>query len=230
MKEFKNTDTLGQIVAHYPGAGDFFMTQHIDFCCGGERSLQEALEAQGLTEAQILQPLNQGYKKFQESNTQYTDWAQVDIGKLIDHILNAHHHYLREEMPRLSALLFKLIEVHGEHHPELFRVHKLFNTLRTELEAHLIKEEVLLFPALKAYKQTGSMTALKAVREIIESLETEHVGAGDLIKAIRTVTDHYTVPDDSCSTYALTYTKLQAFEKNTFEHVHLENNILFKQL
>lgn len=206
------------------------MTQHIDFCCGGERSLQEAIEEQGLIEAHILPPLNHHYKIFQENNTQYTDWAQVDISKLIDHILHAHHHYLREEMPRLSALLFKLIEVHGVHHPELFRIHKLFNTLRTELEAHLIKEEVLLFPALKAYKQNGSLSSLKAVKEVIESLETEHVGAGDLIKAMRTVTNHYTVPGDACSTFALTYTKLQAFEKNTFEHIHLENNILFKQL
>lgn len=76
------------------------------------------------------------------------------------------------------------------------------------------------FKAIKEFKTTDTLGQIVA----------HYPGAGDLIKAIRTITDHYTVPEDACSTYALTYTKLQAFEKNTFEHVHLENNILFKQL
>lgn len=230
MKKFTATDSLGQIVATFPSAGDYFMTHHIDFCCGGERSLAEALTEQKLSEKNILEPLNELYAAFQERNEVFEDWAQADKGKLIDHILTAHHKFLREELPAISVLLFKLLGVHGKHHQELFEVHHTFNLLRLELESHLIKEEVWLFPAVVAYELEKRPEQLTEIKLLLETLEAEHVGAGDLIKALREITDHYTVPEDGCTTFALTYAKLQALEKNTFEHIHLENNILFKNL
>lgn len=230
MKTFTLKDTLGDIVAQFPGAGDYFMTQHIDFCCGGDRSLEAALHEKQMSEASVLIPLNELYKAFQERNEVFEDWAKADRSKLIDHILTAHHQFLRQELPNISMLLFKILGVHGKQHEELFEVHQKFNLLRMELESHLVKEEEWLFPAVKAYEQMPSAEKLEDLKQLISTLEDEHVGAGDLLKGLREVTDHYTMPEGGCTTFGLTYAKLQALEKNTFEHIHLENNILFKYL
>lgn len=230
MKKILITDALGDIVAAFPGAGDYFMNKHIDFCCGGERSLEAALKEMNLDAANLLSELNQLYEKFQHDEVQYEDWAKSDPESLINHIIKAHHQFLREELPAISLLLFKLLGVHGKHHEELFEVHHKFNLLRLELESHLIKEENWLFPELLAYTYKPSAEGLKALKQLVETIEAEHVGAGDLLKSLRAITDHYSVPADGCTTYALTYSRLQALEKNTFEHIHLENNILLKNL
>ncbi len=229
MKNFIKSDLLGQIVATFPGAGDYFMVNHIDFCCGGERSLETALSGMENDVDEILAGLNTLYEKFQKDEVQFEDWAKSDKQSLINHILKEHHQFLKEELPAISVLLFKLLGVHGKQHEELFEVHKKFNMLRTELESHLVKEEVWLFPALIQYEITKQPILLKELETLVETIESEHVGAGDLLKSLRAITNHYTVPKDACTTYALTLTKLQALEKNTFEHIHLENNILLRR-
>lgn len=230
MKRILISDALGDIVAAFPSAGDYFMNKHIDFCCGGERSLEAALSEMKMDSGIILEELNQLYEKFQLDEVKFQDWAKSDPESLINHILKAHHQFLREELPALSLLLFKLLGVHGKHHEELFEVHHKYNLLRMELESHLVKEEVWLFPELLAYAAKPSAEGLEALKELVETIEAEHVGAGDLLKSLRAITDHYSVPADGCTTYALTYSRLQALEKNTFEHIHLENNILLKNL
>lgn len=230
MKKILKTDELGQIVAGFPGAGDYFMNHHIDFCCGGERSLESALKETNLDGDSILLELNQLYEAFQKEEIQFEDWAKSDPQSLINHILKQYHQFLREELPAMSMLIFKLLGVHGKHHEELFEVHQKFNMLRMELESHLIKEETWLFPDLLQYTESPSPERLKLLKELIETIESEHIGAGDLLKQLRAITNHYTVPSDGCNTFKLTYSRLQALEKNTFEHIHLENNILLKNI
>lgn len=230
MKTIKITDALGDIVTAFPSAGDYFMNKHIDFCCGGERSLEAALNEMNLDAPIIITELNQLYEKFQQDEVQFEDWAKSDPKSLINHIIKAHHQFLREELPAISMLLFKLLGVHGKQHEELFEVHHKFNLLRMELESHLVKEENWLFPELLAYADKPSAEGLTALRQLVATIEAEHVGAGDLLKSLRAITDHYSVPADGCTTFSLTYSRLQTLEKNTFEHIHLENNILLKNI
>lgn len=227
---FQLTDDLGHIVEVFPGAGDYFMGLHIDYCCGGDRSLETGILAEKLDANTVLEGLNRAYSAFLARKEVYTDWAKEDRSRLIEHIVNNHHQFLRRELPKLSELLFKILGVHGSHHPELFEVHKTFNLLRLELEAHLVKEEIELFPAIKAYEAAGTSSDRAAFKAMVTGLEDEHTAAGDLIKGLRELTDHYSLPEDACPTFALTYDKLRALEKDTFEHIHLENNILFKYL
>ncbi len=44
---------------------------------------------------------------------------------------------------------------------------------------------------------------------------------------MREVTDDYAIPTGACNTYQLTYLKLDELESDLFQHIHLENNILF---
>jgi regulator of cell morphogenesis and NO signaling len=230
ITNFKVLDNIGDIVAEFPGASNLFLEYRIDFCCGGNRPLIEAIKEQNLDENEIVTILNERYKEFVESNEKFTDWVKESPSKLIDYVVGKHHLYLDKELPILSELTLKILKVHGESHNELFEVHKLFNNLRTELEGHLVKEEMFIFPMIKEYEADKVDLNKEELLKYINGLEEEHTGAGDIIKALREVTDHYNIPKGACRTYELTYRKLQDLEKDIFQHIHLENNILFKNL
>ena len=229
MSKFDNHSLLGDIVAAFPGAADYFIEKQIDFCCGGDRSIEVGAQEQGLPLEPILMDLNKMYDGFKEREKGYIDWAKEDSIKLIDHIMIAHHQFLREELPQLSAFIFKLLRVHGDAHPELFELHGLFGALKTELESHLIKEELWLFPLVEKLGRAQTKEEVNAILKLIDGLEDDHDNAGDALKKLREITNHYQAPADGCTTYKHTFERLRAFEKNMFEHVHLENNVMFKQ-
>lgn len=230
MNKFKSEDKIGQVVAAFPGASNLFLDYKIDFCCGGNRPLIEAIKEQNLNEDEIINMLNNKYVEFKKQNQEFVDWVKEEPSKLIDYVVGKHHLYLNEELPKISELILKILKVHGKNHEELFEVHKLFNTLRIELEEHLIKEEEFIFPAIKKYVENKSKKNAENLLKNINDLEQEHEGAGDIIKELREITDHYTVPQDACRTFKLTYTKLKELEKDMFQHIHLENNILFPNI
>jgi len=109
-------------------------------------------------------------------------------------------------------------------------VHKLFHTLKTELEQHLIKEEEILFPMIKRYEAEPSDDLYKNMKETTAETEEEHEAAGDILKELREITAEYTVPQDGCGTYRRTFEILEELEADLFQHIHLENNILFHRL
>lgn len=225
--KFKLQDAIGQIVAAFPGASEIFYKYNVDFCCGGDRPLSEAISTQNLDGSKIIEELNSKYQGFEKSNEEFTDWAKESPSKLVNYVVNTHHGYLNTQMPKLSELVLKILRVHGTNHEELFRVHKLFNNLRTELEGHLIKEENILFPLIIKYEEGKDENVRSSALKLIDEIEEEHTGAGDIIKELREITNHYNMPIDGCATFELVYKKLRELEIDLFEHIHLENNILF---
>ena len=226
--KFKIEDAIGQIVAAFPGASEIFYKYNVDFCCGGDRPLSQAISSQSLDGKRIIEELNTKYQGFAENNEKFTDWAKESPSKLIEYVVNNHHAYLNVELPKISKLLLKILSVHGKNHEELFKVHRLFNNLRTELEEHLVKEEEFLFPLIIQYEKGKDKKVRSSALKLISELEQEHSGAGDIIKELREITDHYTTPKDGCGTFELAYKNLLELEVDLFQHIHLENNILFE--
>lgn len=214
------------IVLQFPKAADYFKAQRIDFCCGGAKPLAEAAAEKGLDPAAMVQELN----KLQEQHPvleEDTAWNEASSEELVDYIVNKHHRYLREELPLISQNVTKVFRVHGEDSPHLGEMHRLFNVLREELLQHTAKEEESEFPKMLAYTQNPSEEGLAELRGLLHNLEAEHDGAGEILRELRRVTNDYTPPAHACTTYRLTYARLEELEGMTFEHVHLENNILF---
>ncbi|HKL43500.1 MAG TPA: iron-sulfur cluster repair di-iron protein [Clostridia bacterium] len=216
MKTITREMPIGEIVATLPQTANYFIKENVDFCCGGERALAEAILDSDLSIEKVLKDL-ESIKN--TSTKKYKAWQEGTSEEIIDHIIKKHHNFLRENLPLISDLAFKVLYVHGKEHEVLFQVHELFNALRSELERHLIKEEIFLFPAIHEGNEA-----------LIKELMDEHDGAGDLIKEIKEITDHYKLPEDACQSYKLLFNKLEALEIDTYNHVHLENNILFKKL
>lgn len=228
---FNGTEALGDIVVKFPNAGNLFKLNGIDFCCGGGQLLSEAATEHHIDVAHILSELNRSYDEFQQLGLEIVDWTSVPLHQLVDHIVNTHHAYLRRVFPPLMELTTKILRVHGPNHGDvLSKVHRLFGTLRIDMEEHMIKEEEMVFPQIADYEKNPSDDKLQKVIHAVEELDREHDGAGDIVKQIRRVTDNFKLPEDACSTYMYTFEKLQEVESDIFQHIHLENNVLFARL
>ena len=219
-----NTTSLhvAEVVLSYPNALTVLNRYSIDYCCGGKRSLKEACDKVGLNADTVWDEIVHGRNNGNSYLSRFTTW-QAPL--LVDYILQNHHAYVKEVIPQLQELLDKVCSVHGEDHIALAEVRDDFNDLAEELLTHMQKEEKILFPAIKK----GSQNALTIVGPI-SVMEDEHEHAGDLMKSIRQLTNHYTVPRDACPTFQVTYKKLEEFDQDLMQHIHLENNILFEKL
>jgi regulator of cell morphogenesis and NO signaling len=227
---FQNSTIVSDIVTILPKASDVLKQYRIDFCCGGNRPISEAIQEKGLSENEVLNKLNHLYEQVQASDVQGTDWTKATDLELIDQIVHKHHAYLSEELPQLSPYVTKILRVHGPQHKELADVHQLFHQMKTELEQHTIKEENEIFPLILEYEKNPSSKLLDQLTLSIKELEEEHEAAGDILKKLRDVTRDYQLPEGACMTYRLTFKRLEDLESDLFQHIHLENNILFPRL
>ena len=222
---FEN-QTLGDIVAGNYQAAEIFERYGLDFCCGGRTSLEKACRLHEADLPAILAEL-QGLKAVTEPPLSHDPVA------LVTHIVSQHHAYVRRAIPSIQTHLAKVIGAHGARHPELSAVAANFNHVADDLMRHLVKEEQVLFPYIRAIAESVERgeapppDVFGTVQNPIRMLETEHQEAGDELAMIRTSTANYEPPEDACTTYRLVYAELREFERDLHRHVHLENNVLF---
>ena len=143
----------------------------------------------------------------------------MTLTELTEHLESTNHVYLKKALLRLVALMDKVHQAHSPRHPELTRLQTVVENLRADLEPHLLTEEQILFPLIRQ---------LEAAQGPIRVMRSEHDGAGDLLKEMRTLTNVYVVPKDGCQSFQLLYEGLKELEEDTHIHIHKENNILFR--
>ncbi len=216
--------TLGDIVTMRPSLAADLERRGLDYCCHGGRTLTEATSDAGLDAQTVADELSAAHV-----GEPAAEWASLGLVDLVEHIEIVHHHYLWAELPRITALVDTIVSVHGERHPELAEVQRLYNELRADLEPHLSREEQELFPMIRQLAAaTGRPDSHDpAIVAQIEVLATEHETVGNLLDELRRVTSGYTTPADGCASYAACFRALAELEADTHLHVHKENNLLF---
>ena len=221
--------TIGEMVADDFRTASVFSANKIDFCCKGNRTLDEVCNQKGLDVYDVLAQL----EKATESNNSTIDFNTWELDLLIDYIEKKHHRYVEEKAPILLSFLLKLEQVHGAAHPELFEIKNLFKRTADELTQHMKKEELILFPYIKQMVEAArNKTPLSApgfgtVANPIAMMMEEHENEGNRFEKIVAISNNYTPPADGCNTYKVTFQMLQEFESDLHTHIHLENNILF---
>jgi regulator of cell morphogenesis and NO signaling len=130
--------------------------------------------------------------------------------------------------------LDKVYRVYNQRYgPTLLGLPEVFAALRAELEMHMRKEEMILFPAVTAYEaaiQSGQAlppTPFGTVANPIHMMEAEHESAGQALAEIRRITAGFQLPEYACVTYRALMSGLDELERDLHLHIHLENNILF---
>jgi regulator of cell morphogenesis and NO signaling len=221
--------TVAEIVTENIRTADVFKKNGIDFCCGGNVSVKEICDKKGVDYNVLKDELVNINNKPSDAHD-YNSW---DLDFLADYIINTHHKYVIEANPILIEYSDKVANVHGHHYTEVVEINGLVHALIDELNLHMKKEEMMLFPYIKQLaeaKKNGQQIApspFGGIQNPINMMELEHDNAGDVIKKIAELSNNYSPPAEACNTYKALYALLEEYQNDLFQHIHLENNILF---
>ena len=214
----ENTVTLAEIAVAHPAAARVFYANRLDFCCGGRRPLADVCRERGLDAGAILDAI----RREEATAEPTTRWELEPLETLVDHIVTHYHHRLRESLPNLLRMASRVEERHSDKVSCPVGLAALLAQVERSVLDHLEKEETILFPAIVR----GAGARASGAVDVMER-EHEHHKA-DLLR-IRALTSELTPPVEACTTWRALYTGLQQLEQELMEHIHLENNILFRR-
>lgn len=224
-KNARNGETVGEIAAKDMRKAELLKKLGIDFCCGGKKSLEEACLEKGLDVVRVKSELQQAEQKPQSGPQ--LDFNSFSAAFLADYIVNVHHGYVNQNAPVIEDLAHKVAGHHGMQNPFLVEVYRKFNELHRELATHMKKEEQILFPTVKLMESGSRKIGFESINDPIFVMERDHEVAGELMRDIRHLANDFQAPANSCNSVKMLYFKLEEFESDLLQHIHLENNILF---
>ncbi len=214
---------VAALVLEEPSRARVFERFGIDYCCGGAVPLEAACAARGLDVGLVTAALAEPPARGAED----VDWRGASVATLVDHIVEQHHAYLREELTPLGALVEKVARAHGDAHPELADVRETFTAVAAELGEHMLEEEQAVFPACVALEEDARAVGLSSLESPISVMLHEHDEVGAGLARLRELTAGYEPPGDACNSYRAMLDRLRTLELDLHRHVHEENNVLF---
>ena len=223
--------TISEIVQSDYRTADVFKKHNINFCCGGQVSLEAACRLRDLDLDNIVNELEEATRNIHLSNSlQFEQW-KIDF--LVDYIINVHHAYLYQAIPSLELRLTSFMEGHKKKYPELIRIHEIYQEISNVLLVHNRHEEEIIFPYIKqidtAYRRKESYGNLfvRTLRKPLSNMEKEHGSITGLLNKLKLYTNNYIFPNNACTNHQILYHKLKELHDNLIQHMHLENTILF---
>ncbi|HUV11466.1 MAG TPA: hemerythrin domain-containing protein [Acidimicrobiia bacterium] len=117
---------------------------------------------------------------------------------------------LHQTLPRIDELAATVLDVHRERHPDLAVLRSAVLELRADLEPHLMKEELVLFPARR---EVGIATGpvhlpFGSVRNPVGMLMREHDTTGVMLSGLQAHLAEHPLPDGACASYTTLYRAL----------------------
>ena len=207
------TQSLGSLAVQIPGATAVFRKLKLDFCCGGQQSLEKACTDKQLDLDTVL-------GEIRALQTQQAMPAAPSASELIDHILRRYHEVHRQQLPELIRMARRVEAVHRDHPQVPQGLADHLETMEQELLAHMAKEEQILFPLLK---QGGHPMVVHP----IGMMRHEHVSHGAQIERLAELTQQHQPPAGACNTWQALYAGTARLTEDLIEHIHTENNLLF---
>jgi regulator of cell morphogenesis and NO signaling len=221
------TIQVGKIVAEQPDVARIFEKHKIDYCCQGATTLVDACKRKKVDLKQVVKEIQQVVSL--QNRRDGTAWNAAPLVQLIRNIVETHHGFLRTELPRISALVAKVNEVHGENHPEMAEILATYEAMREELESHMLMEERVLFPAIELIevRQLAGNFPFGSVTNPIDIIEHKHDEVGTALRKLRRLSDDFAPTAEACTTWRIMLEALENLEQDIHQHIHKENNILF---
>ncbi len=215
--------SLGQLARRIPGATGVFDAHGFDFCCAGNRTLRSAAAAAGIDLQAIAGELQS--LQARGATDALPDWSQASDKALVAHILERYHAVHRQQLPELVRLARRVEQVHGERQDCPHGLAEHLASMAQELESHMRKEELVLFPLiLRGEAAMGAKAAMP-----IGVMRGEHDDHGAALRRLCALTHDFSPPRAACTTWRALYTGLRAFRDDLIAHIHTENNVLFER-
>lgn len=206
---------IGQIAVQLPGATAVFRRLKLDFCCGGQASLRQAASDRGLDLPALLDELGTLQRSRALPEVQ-------EPAALIDHILTRYHEVHRAQLPELIRMARRVEAVHRDHPEVPHGLADFLEHMEQELLSHMMKEEQVLFPLLRAGGNAFVVQPIAMMRH-------EHTDHGEALERLAALTNDTTAPAGACNTWRALYAGIAQLSEDLIHHIHLENNLLFPQ-
>lgn len=222
--------TISEIVARDYRSALVFRTFGIDFCCKGDQTIGEACLGKSINSRDLLEKLLEALTSPAEDSFDFKSWP---LGLLTNYIETKHHALIQERVPMIRKFLKRVEKIHGAQDPRLKKVRRIFEKSSEDLQSHLEREELIIFPYIRKIagaedrKNLILSDSYERIREIITQLMTEHEQEGEYLEQIRILTNNYSPPEYASNTYKVALAMLEEFDMNMQKHMHLERNILF---
>lgn len=204
--------TVGEIATTLPGATALFRRFKLDFCCGGDAMLADAVGKRGLDIGLVV-------KALVALDPRKSAPAPKATGALIDHILGRYHEAHRRELPELVRLARKVEVVHAGHPEAPHGLAGALETIQIELEKHMERQEAELFPLMRQ-RDNG-------VELPIAKMRHDHDQHGELLRRLEALACGFALPEGACRSWQALYVGTDKLVDDVMEHIHLENNVLF---
>lgn len=212
--------SLGDLARSLPGATAVFHRHQLDFCCGGRKTLRDALAPLDLDP----QPLLQALRDLQDQpDAGHRDWRSATARQLIDHLLVRYHARHRQQLPELVRLARRVETVHGDRAECPHGLADHLEGMLQELESHMQKEEQILFPMILRGAPVAGLPPVAVMRY-------EHDQHGEALARMLLLAHDLVQPRGACNTWRALLAGLQTLREDLMQHIHLENNILFEGL
>lgn len=152
-----------------------------------------------------------------------TDAAPThDFVELTRYIETRYHACHRQQLPSLAKMAEMVEDLHVGERNVPKGLACLLRRMIGEMEIHMKKEELILFPAIR--KGGG-----RGIEHPIAVMRADHDEHDRDVAEIRRLTRDLTLPDGVCSTWTTLYSGLAEFINDLSEHMRLENDVLFPQ-
>lgn len=152
-----------------------------------------------------------------------TDAAPThDVVELTRYIETRYHARHRQQLRPLAKMAEMVEDLHVGEQGVPEGLASLLHRMSGELEVHMKKEELILFPAVRRGGGLG-------IEKPIAAMRADHDNHDRDLAEIHRLTRDLTLPDGACSTWTTLYCGLAEFIDDLSEHIRIENDVLFPQ-
>jgi regulator of cell morphogenesis and NO signaling len=228
-------ETVSQLIAARPTRARVLEKWGIPYCCGRQRSLQDACTDLGIDVRAVLTDIRESDARalgLPHCHNGFTEWNSTPLSEFAQHLTEMHHEYLRRELSRLSNLLSRVAGDHGQHFSDLWEMEALFLEFEQQTLEHLDREEQQLFSLLKHLD--GGVPLPENINEMIRNAVAAFRNTHDELRAIlnelRSLSGNYTPPENACATYRVLFFGLTELDVEVQRHFGEEEDNLFPRV
>jgi regulator of cell morphogenesis and NO signaling len=226
--------TISEIVRKDYRTADVFKKHGINYCCGGNISLDEVCKLQQLDNKVIEHDLSKATQIIRLSNRlNYSEWP---LEFLIEYIINVHHSYIKNTIPELSDLMRSFVNGHKNKYSYLPLVQETFENINTHLTNQITREEEIIFPYFKQINNThkrkevyGSLF-VKTLNKSLDKVVQEQLTTTIHLQNLRQATNNYSYTENVCTRHQVIYHKLKELDADLVQHSFLENEFLIPRV
>ncbi len=143
-----------------------------------------------------------------------------DTAGIVAFILRRFHDVHRQELPALLDLARRIESTYAAHPQAPKGIVEHLERIAETLEAHMQKEEHVLFPLMLSGGHPMIVHPITAMR-------AEHDDHIENLKVLSGLTRDFRPPEDACTSWYTLYDGLAKLTADINEHVRAENEVLF---